>query len=113
MFTRVMHHVGAPQKAHPMLGPVVPVKNKVDDTLQQEFRTKFNVVDSIPKGLPKMEDVVRDFLMGNDKYIQGDSVPCLAKLVDLWGDPTYNRPDEISFNKCDFEIYNVISYLLK
>ena len=28
------------------------VKNKVDDTLQQEFRTKFNVVDSIPKGLP-------------------------------------------------------------
>ena len=76
------------------------VKNKVDDTLQQEFRTKFNVVDSIPKGLPKMEDVVRDFLMGNDKYIQGDSVPCLAKLVDLWGDPTYNRPDEISFNKC-------------
>ena len=76
------------------------LKNKVDDTIQQEFRTKFNVVDSVPKGLPKMEDVVRDFLMGNDKYIQGDSVPCLAKLVDLWGDPTYNRPDEISFNKC-------------
>ena len=56
------------------------VKNKVDDTLQQEFRTKFNVVDSIPKGLPKMEDVVRDFLMGTDKYVQGDSVPCLSLI---------------------------------
>ncbi len=49
------------------------VKNKVDDTLQQEFRTKFNVVDSIPKGLPKMEDVVRDFCWGNNIFRFSDS----------------------------------------
>ena len=31
MLTRVMHHVGTPHKPHPVLRPVIPIENKVDD----------------------------------------------------------------------------------
>ena len=30
VLARVMHHVGAPDKTHTVLGPVVPVKNEID-----------------------------------------------------------------------------------
>ena len=86
------------------------VKSKVDDRVQKELRTLFNTIDVAPKGLPLMEDVVRDFLMGEGNYSEGDTVLCLGKLYDFWGDPTYNRPDEIDFNKCAQNIRNVEGY---
>ena len=39
------------------------VKSKVDDKVQEELRTKYKTIDAAPKGLPMMEDVVRDFLI--------------------------------------------------
>ena len=86
------------------------VKSKVDDKVQEELRTKYKTIDAAPKGLPMMEDVVRDFLMGEGDYFEGDTVLCLGKLYDFWGDPTYNRPDEIDFNKCSQNIRNVDGY---
>ena len=51
------------------------VKSKVDDKVQEELRTKYKTIDAAPKGLPMMEDVVRDFLMGIGNY------PVLDQIV--------------------------------
>ena len=86
------------------------VKNKVDDKIQQELRTNYTSLDVPPKGLPFMEDVIRDFLMGEGNYSAGDTVLCLGKLYDLWSDPTYNRPDEINYNRCTKNVRDVGGY---
>jgi len=86
------------------------VKSKVDDKVRTELRNKYTTIDSAPKDLRMMEDVVRDFLMGEGNYSEGDTVLCLGRLYDFWSDPTYNRPDEINYGKCIQNVHNVGGY---
>ena len=95
---------------HELLRLVDLTTAKIDLEVIEDISNTYRSVDTSPKGLPLMEDVVRDFLMGEGNYSEGDTVLCLGKLYDFWGDPTYNRPDEIDFNKCAQNIRNVEGY---
>ena len=92
---------------HELLRLVDLTKAKVDLEVIEDISNTYGSVDTSPKGLPLMEDVVRDFLMGTGNYSEGDTVLCLGRLSDFWSDPTYNRPNEINYNKCLQNIRNV------
>ena len=79
--------------------------DKVSDTDFENF-SKYSVVDQMPSGHPNMEDVVRDYIDG-DKYIGGENILVSARLGDLWGDPTYNRVNQINYNNCMKQVRNV------
>jgi len=79
--------------------------DKVSNTDFENLR-KYRVVDQMPSGHPHMEDVVRDYIDG-DKYLGGENIIVSARIGDLWGDPTYNRVDEINYNNCMKQIRNV------
>ena len=70
-----------------------------------------NIIDNPPGNLPFMEDVVRDFLYEeNTNYSAYQNVICLASIEDLYSDPTYNRTNEIDYNKCIKNIKDVGGY---
>jgi hypothetical protein len=78
---------------------------KVDDKIYENL-SKYRIVDQMPSGIPLMEDVIRDYLFG-DKYIGGENVLVSARVGDLYGDPTYNRVEDINYNNCAKQIRNV------
>ena len=82
--------------------------DKVSNTDFENLR-KYRVVDQMPSGHPHMEDVVRDYIDG-DKYLGGENIIVSARIGDLWGDPTYNRVDEINYNNCMKQIRNVARF---
>ena len=86
-------------------------RDKVDDNIKSELNNNYGhvVIDQTPKGLPPMEDVVGDFLSG-EKYVGGETILCTGRISDFWSDPTYNRPDEIDYNKCAKNIRDVGGY---
>ena len=69
---------------------------QVDSEVQQHIAETFSVIDAEPVGLPLAEDVVaayeRGELNANQTYY------CLARVRDLWSDPTYNRILELRYN---------------
>ena len=86
-------------------------RDKVDDKIKEELSSNYGhvVIDHLPKGLPLMEDVVRDYLSG-EKYVGGETILCSARVGDLLSDPTYNRPDVIDYNKCTQNVRKVGGY---
>jgi hypothetical protein len=68
--------------------------------------SKYRVIDQMPSGHPLMEDVIRDYLTG-DKYLGGENIYVSARIGDLWGDPTYNRVEEINYHNCMKQIRKV------
>ena len=79
--------------------------DKVDEK-DFENLSKYQVVDQMPSGHPLMENVIRDYLLG-DKYLGGENILVSARVGDLLGDPTYNRVEEINYNNCMKQIRNV------
>lgn len=86
-------------------------RDKVDENIKSELNNNYGhvVIDEAPKDLSSMEDVVGDFLSG-EKYLGGETVLCSIPISHLWSDPTYNRPDEIDYNKCAKNIRDVGGY---
>ena len=78
---------------------------EVDDK-DFEKLSNYRVVDQMPLGHPLMEDVIRDYLLGH-KYLGGENILVSARVGDLWGDPTYNRVEEINYHNCMKQIRNV------
>ena len=79
--------------------------DKVDEK-DFENLSKYQVVDQMPSGHPLMENVIREYLLG-DKYLGGENILVSARVGDLLGDPTYNRVEEINYNNCMKQIRNV------
>jgi len=86
--------------------------NKNSKTLQRiNIDYGKNIIDNPPSDLPLMEDVVRNFLYEeNTNYSAYQNVLCLASIKDLFSDPTYNRTNEIDYNKCVKNIKFVEGY---
>ena len=86
-------------------------RDKVDENIKSELNNNYGhvVIDEAPKDLSPMKDVVGDFLSG-EKYLGGETVLCSIPISHLWSDPTYNRPDEIDYNKCAKNIRDVGGY---
>lgn len=69
-------------------------ENKVDEKTKQ-YLAGFGTVDSSPKGLPLMEDIIDQYDRG--EIPDGGTYICEAKVGDLWSDPTYNRILELRY----------------
>ena len=82
-------------------------EDKVDEKVLKDM-SQYRVVDQMPKGLPLMEDVIRDYISG--EYLGGETILVSARIGDLWGDPTYNRTEEINYNNCAKQIRSVCGY---
>jgi len=83
-------------------------EDKVDEKVLLDL-SQYRVVDQMPQGLPLMEDVIRDYISG-EKYLGGETILVLARVGDIYGDPTYNRVEEINYNNCAKQIRNVGGY---
>ena len=55
--------------------------DKVDEK-DFENLSKYQVVDQMPSGHPLMENVIRDYLLG-DKYLGGENILVSARVGDL------------------------------
>lgn len=69
--------------------------NLAKDTVKSAL-LNYSVIDSHPTGLPFMEDVIQEYKSG--KITANTVVLCLARIGDLWSDPTYNRILELRYN---------------
>lgn len=71
-------------------------EQEVDDEVKQHIAETYSVIDAQPSDLPFAEDIVaayeRGELNANQTYY------CLARVKDLWSDPTYNRILELRYN---------------
>ena len=69
-------------------------EKKVDEKTKQ-YLAGFGTVDSSPKGLPLMEDIIDQYDRG--EIPDGGTYICEAKVGDLWSDPIYNRILELRY----------------
>lgn len=69
-------------------------ENQVDEKTKQ-YLAGFGTVDSSPKGLPLMEDIIDQYDRG--EIPDGGTYICEAKVGDLWSDPIYNRILELRY----------------
>jgi hypothetical protein len=67
---------------------------KVDDKTKN-YISSFSAIDSPPRGLPSMEDVIKKYERGE---ITSGTYLVSAKCGDLYTDPTYNRGDNLRYN---------------
>ena len=80
--------------------------DKIEDEVKQHIAETYSLLGHEPmsidedpvKGLPYAEDVIALYekgdLTGEQTYY------CLARVKDLWADPTYNRVLDIRFGNC-------------
>ena len=54
----------------------------INEDVREYIYSTFDILDSYPKGLPMMEDVVEDYENGIN-YTDDDLVICLARVGDL------------------------------
>jgi len=80
-----------------LMNVVETFEEKVDDKVKLELKS-YGAVDSMPAGLPKLEDVVEKYKNDDPEYVGGVTVICTAAVGDLWSDPTYNRIDALRYN---------------
>lgn len=80
-------------------------ENKVDDKVKLELKS-YSVVDTMPAGLPKLEDVIKKYKNDDPEFVGGVTVICTASVGDLWSDPTYNRIDALRYNNQKKHIVN-------
>ena len=69
-------------------------EKRVDEKTKQ-YLAGFGTVDSSPKGLPLMEDIIDQYDRG--EIPDGGTYICEAKVGDLWSDPIYNRILELRY----------------
>lgn len=69
----------------------------VDDEIKEYLATTFFSVDAEPTGLPFAEDIVAKYEKGELNANQ--TYYCLARVRDLWSDPTYNRILQLRYSK--------------
>ena len=69
-------------------------EKRVDEKTKQ-YLAGFGTVDSSPKGLPRMEDIIDQYDRG--EIPDGGTYICEAKVGDLWSDPVYNRILELRY----------------
>ena len=55
----------------------------IDEDVREYIYSTFDILDSYPKGLPMMEDVIEDYENGIN-YTDDDLVICLARVGDLY-----------------------------
>ena len=68
----------------------------IDEDVREYIYSTFDILDSYPKGLPMMEDVIEDYENGIN-YTDDDLVICLARVGDLCSSPYYNRIRELRY----------------
>jgi len=68
----------------------------IDEDIREYIYSTFDILDSHPKGLPLMEDVIDDYENGID-YSDDDLVICLARVGDLFSSPYYNRIRDLRY----------------
>ena len=68
----------------------------INEDVREYIYSTFDILDSYPKGLPMMEDVVEDYENGIN-YTDDDLVICLARVGDLNSSPYYNRIRELRY----------------
>ena len=68
----------------------------IDEDVREYIYSTFDILDSYPKGLPMMEDVIEDYENGIN-YTDDDLVICLARVGDLYSSPYYNRIRELRY----------------
>jgi len=78
-------------------------ENQVDEKTKQ-YLAGFGTVDSSPKGLPLMEDIIDQYDRG--EIPDGGTYICEAKVGDLWSDPIYNRILELRYGNQKRHIEN-------
>ena len=78
-------------------------ENQVDEKTKQ-YLAGFGTVDSSPKGLPLMEDIIDQYDRG--EIPDGGTYICEAKVGDLWSDPIYNRILELRYGNQKKHIEN-------
>ena len=78
-------------------------EKKVDEKTKQ-YLAGFGTVDSSPKGLPLMEDIIDQYDRG--EIPDGGTYICEAKVGDLWSDPIYNRILELRYGNQKKHIEN-------
>jgi len=82
------------QKVYAELQRIISLaEDKVDEKVLLDL-SQYRVVDQMPQGLPLMEDVIRDYISG-EKYLGGETILVLARVGDIYGDPTYNRVSKL------------------
>ena len=69
-------------------------EKRVDEKTKQ-YLAGFGTVDSSPKGLPLMEDIIDQYDRG--EIPDGGTYICEGKVGDLWSDPIYNRILELRY----------------
>jgi len=82
-----------------MLKELVRIVDVYDDLAKDTVKAALlnhSVIDSYSAGLPMMEDVIEQYKSG--KLTAPSSVLCLARVGDLWSDPTYNRILELRYS---------------
>ena len=89
-----------------LMNVVETFEEKVDDKLKSELKA-FNAIDTMPSGLPFMEDVIERYKNNDPTYSGGNTVICTAAVSDLWSDPTYNRIDALRYNNQKKHIQNL------
>ena len=94
------------EKDYKQLKRIVDLASVKIDNREIADLSEYRVVDQMPSGNILMEDVIRDYISG-DKYIGGENIVVSARISDLWGDPTYNRVEDINYNNCEKQIRNV------
>lgn len=95
-----------------LMNVVETFEEKVDDKVKSKLKS-YGAVDSMPAGLPELEDVVEKYKNDDPEYVGGVTVICTAAVGDLWSDPTYNRIDALRYNnqKKHIESRNGFSYV--
>ena len=78
-------------------------EKRVDEKTKQ-YLAGFGTVDSSPKGLPLMEDIIDQYDRG--EIPDGGTYICEAKVGDLWSDPIYNRILELRYGNQKRHIEN-------